>query len=207
MGACCPECNQNDQSNIYFPTKDKNPLIKFEVTETVIDNTKRMIYLKLNPTTDIKIKNPNIELLIIHVETTPNTKSASRQVIEEGETRPFIYNTHIQTIGRKKDLLNWPGGIIGNVYTTTCIPLSYIPDELNDDNIISKIVSISIFQVFDELAHRQFLLKDNDDNDIGILCINNQKLGELIIENDNNKFMLINFGLNIVDIPEEDKKK
>ena len=198
MGTCCSKSSDPNNLNIPIITL---PAKKVEtISKEYIDPNKYFLNLKLNPTKEINIKNPNIKLLIIHVETTTSTMPSSREVIDKGETLPFIFNTKIQTAGRGKGSRKWAGSIEGNVYTTTCIPIKNIPDELNDNNIIIQITSVSIIQYFDQLSQGEFLLKYPND----ILCKDRHKLGGIIAETYKN-YMLIGFGLNIVDKPEADK--
>ena len=60
----------------------------------------------------------------------------SREYIDKGNKDPFIYNTVIQTAGRGKGSRKQVGSIEGNIYASSCIPLSRIKNELNENGII-----------------------------------------------------------------------
>ena len=68
---------------------------------------------------------------------------ASRQYIHDGNKLPFLYNTDIQTHGKGKGG-NWSGSILGNLYTSTCIPTNIIKNELNNNDTLVKITALSI---------------------------------------------------------------
>ena len=139
----------------------------------------------------------DIILDVIHINTIGSTMPASRQYIDEENKNPFIYNTIIQTHGRGKGNRKWAGGIKGNLYTSTGIPLQYIKNEVNNKDIIVKITAISIIQEIIKINKDDFFLKYPND----ILCIENKKLGGVLVE-PYKDFYIIGFGINVKEKPD-----
>ena len=99
-----------------------------------------------------------------------------------------------------KGARKWAGSIAGNVYTSSCIPINMIKNELNENSIIVKITAISIIQQLRQYAPNEFFLKYPND----ILCRDKKKLGGIIAETYKD-FCIIGFGINIVEKPEQDQ--
>ena len=158
--------------------------------------------IKLEEKDGIKILYPDIKLEIIHVKVIDSTMPASRQYIDEGNTLPFLYNTDIQTHGKGKGGRNWSGSILGNLYTSTCIPKNMIKNELNSNDILVKITALSIYEQIIKYAKNEFFLKYPND----IICKDKKKMGGIIAENYKD-FWIIGFGINIVDKPDPDEEK
>ena len=157
--------------------------------------------IKLEEKDGIKILYPDIKLEIIHVKVIDNTMPASRQYIDEGNTLPFLYNTDIQTHGKGKGGRNWSGSILGNLYTSTCIPKNMIKNELNSNDILVKITALSIYEQIIKYAKNEFFLKYPND----IICKDKKKLGGILVQ-DYKDFAIIGFGINIVDKPQSVRK-
>jgi biotin-(acetyl-CoA carboxylase) ligase len=144
-----------------------------------------------------KIDKPNILLEVIHVDTIESIMSSSRDYILEGNKLPFIYNTKNQT----KESGKSSGSILGNLYTSSCIPNNMIKNRLIDNDILVKITAISIFQQLIKYNKDAFKLEYPND----ILCVEHGgKLGEINVENYFD-FQIIEFWINIVDKPETEK--
>lgn len=141
-----------------------------------------------------------IKLEVKHVETVDSTMPASRKYIDKGNILPFIYTTKIQTHGKGKGDRNWAGSIIGNIYTSSSIPTHMIKNELNANEVIVKITAISIIQQLRKFAKNEFFLKYPND----ILCKDKKKLGGIIAEYYKD-FCIIGFGINIVNMPEQNQ--
>ena len=157
--------------------------------------------IKLEEKDGIKILYPDIKLEIIHVKVIDSTMPASRQYIDEGNTLPFLYNTDIQTHGKGKGGRNWSGSILGNLYTSTCIPKNMIKNELNSNDILVKITALSIYEQIIKYAKNEFFLKYPND----IICKDKKKLGGILVQ-DYKDFAIIGFGINIVDKPQSVRK-
>ena len=157
--------------------------------------------IKLEEKDGIKILYPDIKLEIIHVKVIDSTMPASRQYIDEGNTLPFLYNTDIQTHGKGKGGRNWSGSILGNLYTSTCIPKNMIKNELNSNDILVKITALSTYEQIIKYAKNEFFLKYPND----IICKDKKKLGGILVQ-DYKDFAIIGFGINIVDKPESVRK-
>ena len=71
---------------------------------------------------------------------------ASRQYIDKINKLPFIYTTKIQTQGKGKGARKWAGSIIGNIYTSSSIPIKMVKNEVNSNDLLVKITAISIIQ-------------------------------------------------------------
>ena len=174
---------------------------KFVEIKREIINQKFKIYFQLIEKDEIAFKNNyDIIMEVIHVETVGSTMPSSREYIDEGNKLPFIYNAVIQTAGKGKGQRKWAGSIPGNIYTSSCIPLSMIKNELNNNDIIVKITAISIIQQLTMFVQNEFFLKYPND----IICKDKRKLGGIISENYKD-FCIIGFGINIVDKPEQDQ--
>ena len=144
-----------------------------------------------------KIDKPNILLEVIHVDTVESIISSSRDYILQGNKLPFIYNTKNQT----KESGKSPGSILGNLYSSICIPNNMIKSRLIDNDILVKITAVSIFQQLIKYNKDAFKLEYPND----ILCVEHGgKLGEIIVENYFD-FQIIGFWINIVDKPETEK--
>ena len=141
-----------------------------------------------------------IKLEVKHVETVDSTMPASREYIDKGNILPFIYTTKIQTHGKGKGDRNWAGSIKGNIYTSCSIPTYMIKNELDVNDVIVKITAISIIQQLRQFAKNEFFLKYPND----ILCKDKKKLGGIIAEKYKD-FCIIGFGINIVNMPEQDQ--
>ena len=175
------------------------PSIK-EFRREEINDEKFKIFMEFDENGEISILKPPIILEVIHVETIDSTMPASREYIDKGNKDPFIYNTVIQTAGKGKGPRKWIGSIKGNIYTSSCIPLSMIRNELNENDTIVKITAISIIQQLTKIKKGEFFLKYPND----ILCKEKRKLGGIIAENYKD-FCIIGFGINIVDKPDDDQ--
>ena len=140
-----------------------------------VDDTKYILSFHLSEEDGIKISNPDIQLEVIHVES-----------IDGGNKLPFIYNTAIQTAGKGKGNRKWAGSIKGNLYTSVGIPLSYIKNELNNNDIIVKITAISIMEELYRYIKGQYFLKYPND----IICKDKNKI-------------IIGFGLNVIEKPDK----
>ena len=165
----------------------------------IINNEKFIINFKINENEKNKENaNSSIELEVIHKHSIDSTMPKSRQYIDEGNIKPFIYNTEIQTQGQGKGARKWAGSILGNIYTSSCIPIKKIKNELNSNDIIVKITAISIIQQLRKYSKDQFFLKYPND----IICVDRKKLGGILVEFYKD-FCIIGFGINIVDKPEQ----
>lgn len=196
MGLLCCKKNEGvDKQNISFE-KSK---IKFEELERqIIDNEKFIIHLKYND--ESNENKPDIKVDVIHVDSIGSTMPASEKYIDQGYTSPFIYNTIIQTAGVGKGNRKWAGGIKGNLYTSTGIPLNMVRNEFSDEKIIVKITSISIIQELNKYVKNEFFLKYPND----IICKDKYKLGGILVQKYKD-FFIIGFGINIIDKPEQDE--
>ena len=163
-----------------------------------VDNTKYLLSFHLSEEDGIKISNPDIQLEVIHVESINSTMPASREYIDGGNKLPFIYNTAIQTAGKGKGNRKWAGSIKGNLYTSFVIPLSFIKNELNNNDIIVRITAISIMEELNRFAKAQYFLKYPND----IICKDKNKIGGIIAE-EYKDFYIIGFGLNIIEKPDK----
>ena len=166
----------------------------------VVDETKYILSFGLVQRVGIKILNPNIQLEVIHVESIDSTMPASKEYIDGGNKLPFIYNTAIQTAGKGKGNRKWAGSIKGNLYTSVGIPLSYIKNELNNNDIIVKITAISIMEELYRYIKGQYFLKYPND----IICKDKNKIGGIIAE-EYKDFYIIGFGLNVIEKPDKSK--
>ena len=163
-----------------------------------VDDTKYILSFHLYEEDGIKISNPDIQLEVIHVESINSTMPASREYIDGGNKLPFIYNTAIQTAGKGKGNRKWAGSIKGNLYTSVGIPLSYIKNELNNNDIIVKITAISIMEELNRYTKDQYFLKYPND----IICKDKNKIGGIIAE-EYKDFYIIGFGLNVIEKPDK----
>ena len=165
----------------------------------IINENKFIINFQiLDDSGDIKRHNNSILLEVIHVDTINSTMPSSREYIDQGNRLPFIYNTVIQTQGKGKGDRKWAGSIVGNIYTSSSIPLSMIKKEINSIEILVKITAISIIQKLRNYSKDKFFLKYPND----IICIDKKKLGGILVELYKD-FYIIGFGINIVDKPEQ----
>ena len=163
-----------------------------------VDDTKYILSFHLYEEDGIKISNPDIQLEVIHVESINSTMPASREYIDGGNKLPFIYNTAIQTAGKGKGNRKWAGSIKGNLYTSVGIPLSFIKNELNNNDIIVKITAISIMEELNRYTKDQYYLKYPND----IICKDKNKIGGIIAE-EYKDFYIIGFGLNVIEKPDK----
>ena len=194
MGHCC-EKNNIIIRNINFKNFfDKEPLD--EIIEISKDqNGKSKYIINFKPSSYQKIK-----LVVYHSDIIFSTISASIEIINQGNYFPFIYNTDIQTAFKAKNSSQLKGCIKGNIYTTICIPFNMIIDNINDNDIIVKIVCISIYEILSKyIIDKMFLKYPND-----ILCNDKKRIGETTVESYKN-YVLIVFVFNIVDKPSKDK--
>ena len=141
--------------------------------------------------------NSPIDLEVIHVDKIDSTMPASRQYIDEGNKLPFIYTTKIQTQGKGKGARKWAGSIVGNIYTSSSIPIKMVKNEMNSNDLLVKVTAISIIQKLREYSSQFYLKYPND-----IICIEKRKLGGIIVELYKD-FHIIGFGINIVKKPDE----
>ena len=199
MGHCCAKNYYQYENKItYDITKDSG---KYEeLLREDINSQKFIIQLKCNDLKFIKVLKPEIKLDVIHVDKIGSTMPASEEYIDQGNIFPFIYNTIIQTAGVGKGNRKWAGGIVGNLYTSTGIPLTYIQNEFKDEKILVKITAISIIQELNKLIENKFFLKHPND----ILCKDKCKLGGILAQKYKD-FYIIGFGINIIDKPEQDQ--
>ena len=176
--------------------KENNEPEKLEFKEEKYKKT-----FKLEEKNGINISNKEIEIEIIHVNTIGSTMPASQAYIDKGAKLPFIYNTDIQTEGVGKGGRKWTSSILGNVYTSTCIPINMIKNELNDNDILVKITAISIYEQIIKYSKNEFFLKYPND----IICKDKKKLGGILVQFYKD-FVNIGFGINIVDKPDQVRK-
>ena len=199
MGHCCTIDFFKYENKITYDITIENGKYE-ELLRENINNNKFMIQLKYNESKFIKVLKPEIKLDVIHVDTIGSTMPASKEYIDKGNTFPFIYNTIIQTAGVGKGNRKWAGGIIGNLYTSTGIPLSLIKNDFRDEKLLIKITSISIIKELNKLIQNKFYLKHPND----ILCEDKCKLGGILTQKYKD-FYIIGFGINIIDKPEKDQ--
>ena len=148
-----------------------------------------------------KIKNNVFE--IIHKEKVTSTMPESNKHIDElNIQKPFILNAVEQTAGKGKGNRQWKSSIIGNVYTTTCIPEHMIPEQLKNIQIFNKIVSLSIIKELNKCEKGNFFVKQPND----ILCKDGCKMGGILIK-PYNGYYTIGFGVNLVGKPEDDQMR
>lgn len=199
MGHCCTIDFFKYENKITYDITIENGKYE-ELLRENINNNKFMIQLKYNESKFIKVLKPEIKLDVIHVDTIGSTMPASKEYIDKGNTFPFIYNTIIQTAGVGKGNRKWAGGIIGNLYTSTGIPLSLIKNDFRDEKLLIKITAISIIKELNKLIQNKFYLKHPND----ILCEDKCKLGGILAQKYKD-FYIIGFGINIIDKPEQDQ--
>ena len=87
--------------------------------------------------------------------------------------------------------------IKGNLYTSVGIPLNFIKNELNNNDIIVKITAISIMEELNRYIKDQYFLKYPND----IICKDKNKIGGIIAE-EYKDFYIIGFGLNVIEKPD-----
>lgn len=138
-----------------------------------------------------------ITIDILHINTIDSTMPGSQRFIDAGNTRPFIYNAVIQTKGRGKGDRKWAGGIVGNLYTSTGIPMKIIKNEVCNKDIIVKITAISIIEELLKINKDDFFLKYPND----ILCTENKKLGGILVM-EYKDFYIIGYGINLKEAPD-----
>ena len=197
MGHCCTIEFLAYENRITYDITIENGKYE-ELFRENINNNKFMIQLKYNESKFIKVLKPEIKLDVIHVDTIGSTMPASEEYIDQGNTFPFIYNTIIQTAGVGKGNRKWAGGIIGNLYTSTGIPLSLIKNDFRDEKHLVKITAISIIKELNKLVQNKFYLKHPND----ILCEDKCKLGGILAQKYKD-FYIIGFGINIIDKPDQ----
>jgi biotin-[acetyl-CoA-carboxylase] ligase BirA-like protein len=191
MGILCPgEKTDVDLDNIPYKEIGDREIIN---GEKLIVKFKIIEYDEENQLKD----NSPIDLEVIHVDKIDSTMPASRQYIDEGNKLPFIYTTKIQTQGKGKGARKWAGSIIGNIYTSSSIPIKMVKNEVNSNDLLVKVTAISIIQKLREYSNEFYLKYPND-----IICIEKRKLGGIIVELYKD-FYIIGFGINIVDKPEQ----
>ena len=188
-------CSGVKESQNYRKVENKKRIQKKDKKE--VDKTKYILNFHLVEEDDIKILNPDIQLEVIHVESINSTMPASREYIDGGNKLPFIYNTAIQIAGKGKGNRKWAGSIKGNLYTSVGIPLSFIKNELNNNDIIVKITAISIMEELHRYIKDQYFLKYPND----IICKDKNKIGGIIAE-EYKDFYIIGFGLNVIEKPD-----
>jgi biotin-(acetyl-CoA carboxylase) ligase len=138
---------------------------------------------------------------IIHKESVTSTMPESNNYIDKMDIKkPFILNADQQTQGKGTGNRKWNSSIIGNVYTTTCIPDNMIPENLKDIKVLNKIISLSIIDALNDIKPNEFFVKQPND----ILCKDGCKMGGILIKPYNN-FYTIGFGVNLVGKPEDDQ--
>ena len=191
MGILCPgEKTDVDLDNIPYKEIGDREIIN---GEKLIVKFKIIEYDEENQLKD----NSPIDLEVIHVDKIDSTMPASRQYIDEGNKLPFIYTTKIQTQGKGKGARKWAGSIIGNIYTSSSIPIKMVKNEVNSNDLLVKVTAISIIQKLREYSNEFYLKYPND-----IICIEKRKLGGIIVELYKD-FYIIGFGINIVGKPEQ----
>jgi len=188
-------CSGVKEIQNYKKVEDKERIRNKDKKE--VNETKYILNFSLVDKDDIKISNPDIQLEVIHVESIESTMPASREYIDRGNKLPFIYNTAIQTAGKGKGNRKWAGSIKGNLYTSVGIPLSFIKNELNNNDIIVKITAISIMEELNRYIKDKYFLKYPND----IICKDKNKIGGIIAE-EYKDFYIIGYGLNVIEKPD-----
>ena len=108
---------------------------------------------------------------------------SNKHIDELNIKKPFILNAVEQTAGKGQGNRQWKSSIIGNVYTTTCIPEYMIPEQFKNIQIFNKIVSLSIINELNKYAKGGYLLNQDMGNDLNNMIINSIKGKLAIIEN------------------------
>ena len=157
MGNCCAKNVSKLENNITFKTYIEKGNYE-EIFREEINKEKLIIHLKSYELNKDLLLKQEIKLDVIHVDSTRSTMSSSEEYINQGNEYPFIYNTIVLTVGTGKG--NREGGIVGNLYTSTGIPLSLIKTEFRDEQILVKITAISIVQQLNKLVDNQFFFKN-----------------------------------------------
>lgn len=143
-------------------------------------------------------KDQEFKIDVIHINEIDSTMPGSEIFINYGNKLPFIYNAVIQTQGKGKGDRKWAGGIKGNLYTSTGIPMSILKNEINNKDIIVKITGISILQEMVKYNKDQIFLKYPND----IICIDNKKMGGILVQ-EYKDFYIIGFGINVKEKPDK----
>ena len=202
MGNLCQillDCQKPNQ-DIYGTNMDIEKIVYKEIADREIINSEKLIVkfkiIEYDEENHIKDDSP-IDLEVIHVDKIDSTMPASRQYIDEGNKLPFIYTTKIQTQGKGKGERKWAGSIVGNIYTSTSIPIKMVKNEVNSNDLLVKVTAISIIQKLRNYSNQFYLKYPND-----IICIEKRKLGGIIVELYKD-FYIIGFGINIVGKPEQ----
>ena len=202
MGNLCQillDC-QKPYQDIYGTNMDIEKIVYKEIADREIINSEKLIVkfkiIEYDEENQLKDNSP-IDLEVVHVDKTDSTMPASRKYIDEGNKLPFIYTTKIQTQGKGKGWRKWAGSIIGNIYTSSNIPIKMVKNEINSNDLLVKITAISIIQKLRNYSNEFYLKYPND-----IICIEKRKLGGIIVELYKD-FYIIGFGINIVDKPEQ----
>ena len=194
--------NQNKNKTNQNPNNEnsKGNQIQFdniEGEEDIIEN-KNVTQLKGKKKTTT-----NNVFEIIHKEKVTSTMPESNKHIDElNIKKPFILNAVEQTAGKGQGNRQWKSSIIGNVYTTTCIPEYMIPEQFKNIQIFNKIVSLSIIKELNKFEKGNFFVKQPND----ILCKDGCKMGGILIK-PYNHFYTIGFGVNLVGKPEDDQMR
>ena len=190
-----PDKNTEEIINIASPI-ESSPII----IQSNIDSPENLESKKVNTKKAAKTNN---KFEIIHKEKVTSTMPESNQHIDELKLpKPFILNAVEQTAGKGQGNRQWKSSIIGNVYTTTCIPEYLIPEKLKNIPIFNKIVSLSIINELNKYEKGCFFVKQPND----ILCKDGHKMGGILIK-PYNGFYTIGFGVNLVGKPEDDQMR
>ena len=187
--------NPNNKKNLGTTTYEQQ--IKGDVKIISTEENKNVKLRSQNPT------NTKNEFEIIHKEKVTSTMPESNNYIDQlNLPKPFILNAREQTAGKGQGNRQWKSSIIGNVYTTTCIPEHLIPEQLRNIQIFNKIVSLSIINELNKYEKGCFFVKQPND----ILCKDGCKMGGILIK-PYNHFYTIGFGVNLVGKPEDDQMR
>ena len=163
--------NPNNKKNLGTTTYEQQ--IKGDVKIISTEENKNVKLRSQNPT------NTKNEFEIIYKEKVTSTMPESNNYIDQlNLPKPFILNAREQTAGKGQGNRQWKSSIIGNVYTTTCIPEHLIPEKLRNIQIFNKIVSLSIINELNKYEKGCFFVKQPND----ILCKDGCKMGGILIK-------------------------
>jgi hypothetical protein len=135
---------------------------------------------------------------VIHISEIDSTMPGSEKFIDAGNKLPFIYNSIIQTAGKGKGNRKWAGGIKGNLYTSTGIPMKLLKNEINNKDTVVKLTVISILQELIKYNKEEIFLKYPND----IVCKENKKMGGVLVQ-EYKDFYIIGFGINLIEKPDQ----
>lgn len=140
----------------------------------------------------------NNEINIITLETCETTYDKSQECIDcdNKKNKMYLINAEEMTKGKGSGNRKWSAKIKGNVYTTFCIPIAKIPQEIY--LFMPYLCCVSICQELNKLMPNTFNLKWPND----IICKDLKKVcGSMIVKYKD--YLMIGFGINLVGSPEE----